>query len=70
LQHLLAYMLLFHYHGLWCPVYCWGWFCQFELYHHHHHHHHLGISSSGMLHSVCSRQPIVRTWSVKQSKTF
>jgi hypothetical protein len=26
LQHLLAYMCLFHYHGIWCPVYCWGWF--------------------------------------------
>jgi hypothetical protein len=31
LQHLLAYMFLFHYHSLWCPVYCWGWFCQFTL---------------------------------------
>ena len=31
LQHLLAYMLLFHYHELWCPVYCWGWFCRFAL---------------------------------------
>ena len=30
-QHLLAYMFLFHCHGLWCLVYCWGWFCRFAL---------------------------------------
>ena len=21
----------FHYHGLWCLVWCWGWLCQFVL---------------------------------------
>ena len=21
----------FSYHGLWCLVYCWGWFCRFSL---------------------------------------
>ena len=31
LQHLLACMFLFHYHGLWCPAYCHGWFYQFSL---------------------------------------
>jgi len=31
LQHLLTSMFLFHYHGLWCPVYCHGWFCQFSI---------------------------------------
>jgi hypothetical protein len=25
LQHLLAYMFLFHYHYL---AYCWGWLCR------------------------------------------
>ena len=24
-------MCFFHYQGLWCMVYCWGWFCQFAL---------------------------------------
>jgi hypothetical protein len=24
-------MFLYHYHGLWCLVYWWGWFCQFAL---------------------------------------
>jgi hypothetical protein len=23
-------MFLFHYPGLRCPVYCWGWFCRFS----------------------------------------
>jgi hypothetical protein len=31
LEHLLTYMLLFHYHGLWYTVYCWGWFCRFAI---------------------------------------
>ena len=29
LQHLLTRMSLFHHHGLWSPVYCYGLFCQF-----------------------------------------
>jgi hypothetical protein len=29
--NILAYMFLLHYHGLWCMVYCWGWFCQFAV---------------------------------------
>jgi len=31
LQHLLTDMCLFHYYGLWCPVYFCGWFCQLSL---------------------------------------
>jgi hypothetical protein len=31
LHHLLTCMCLFHSYGLWCPVYCWGWFCQLSL---------------------------------------
>ena len=27
----IKYMFLFHYHGLWCLVYCYGWFCRFAL---------------------------------------
>jgi hypothetical protein len=33
LQYLLTHMFLLHYHGLWCPVYCWEWFCPFALVH-------------------------------------
>jgi len=30
-QHLLPHMFLFHYRGLWCPVFfCKGWSCRFE----------------------------------------
>jgi hypothetical protein len=31
LQRLLTCMLLFHYHGLWCPVCCYAGFCQLSL---------------------------------------
>jgi hypothetical protein len=31
LQHLLACIFLFHYHGLWCLVYRYGWFCLLAL---------------------------------------
>jgi hypothetical protein len=27
----LPYVFLFHYHGLWCPVYCYEWFCRFAF---------------------------------------
>jgi hypothetical protein len=33
LQYLLTYMFIFHYHGLQCLVYRYGWFCQFALVH-------------------------------------
>jgi hypothetical protein len=31
IAHPVAYVFLFHYHPLWCPVYSYGWFCRFAL---------------------------------------
>jgi hypothetical protein len=31
LQHISTCIFLFHYHGLWCPVYCYERYCRFAL---------------------------------------